>query len=278
MPIAFRTRQVAIPAGTGRRDIDDSVSFGAPMRSAAVTINGFQLGLRSWRQSPGRHTPLVSALQAALVLASIVVMSGWLWRPVRGYAAAADIAQSQVECPVPICAAPIGTEFPSQVTFFSEAGLWGDSLTIEVPVSEPIETVRIVTNTELNNANLLKRISSVRLQCGSRTSQAVLFTASNMWSQFGDAQPFFCDPGQTVETNLHTDASWVADKVGSVYFVAHARQVDERPLSLIVTNAWVQQLDDLPSGAKADGEPRLADFLFCIHAPAEPYAGSRAVW
>ena len=43
MSIAFRTRQVALPAGTGRRDINDSVSFGSPVRSAAVTINGFQL-------------------------------------------------------------------------------------------------------------------------------------------------------------------------------------------------------------------------------------------
>ncbi len=43
MPIAFRTRQVSIPAGTGRRDINDSVSFGAPVRSAAVAVNGFQL-------------------------------------------------------------------------------------------------------------------------------------------------------------------------------------------------------------------------------------------
>ena len=43
MPIAFRNRQVAIPAGTGRRDINDSVSFGSPVRSAAVTVNGFQL-------------------------------------------------------------------------------------------------------------------------------------------------------------------------------------------------------------------------------------------
>jgi hypothetical protein len=43
MPIAFRTRQVAIPSGTGRRNINDSVSFGSLVRSAAVTINGFQL-------------------------------------------------------------------------------------------------------------------------------------------------------------------------------------------------------------------------------------------
>jgi hypothetical protein len=43
MPIAFRTRQVSIPPGTGRRDINDSVSFGSPVRSAAVALNGFQL-------------------------------------------------------------------------------------------------------------------------------------------------------------------------------------------------------------------------------------------
>jgi hypothetical protein len=43
MPIAFRTRQVSIPAGTGRSDINDSVSFRSPVRSAAVALNGFQV-------------------------------------------------------------------------------------------------------------------------------------------------------------------------------------------------------------------------------------------
>jgi hypothetical protein len=43
MPIAFSTRQVSIPAGTGRRGINDSVSFGSPVRNAAVAVNGFQL-------------------------------------------------------------------------------------------------------------------------------------------------------------------------------------------------------------------------------------------
>jgi hypothetical protein len=218
--------------------------------------------VRSWftarARSSGRHTPPFSALQAALVLVGIVVMSGGLWGPVRGHAAAADTAQPQVLYPIPLCdLAPIGTEFPSRVTFFSEAGLWGDSLTIEAPVSEPIETVRLVTNTDLDDANLRKRISSVRLQCGSRQSQVVLFTAANMWSEFGDAQPFYCEPCQTEEINLHTDASWIADRVGSVYFVAHARQAHVIPLSVLVTNSWMQQLDDLPSGAEADGGPRL---------------------
>jgi hypothetical protein len=43
MPIAFRTRQVSIPSGTGRREINDSVSFGSPVRSAALALNGFQV-------------------------------------------------------------------------------------------------------------------------------------------------------------------------------------------------------------------------------------------
>jgi hypothetical protein len=195
---------------------------------------------------PGQHTFSFSALPAALVLVGSAVMSGWLWGPVRGHVATADIAQPQVQCPITICA-PVGTEFPSQVTFFSEAGLWGDSLTIEAPVSEPIETVRLATNTDLEHANLLKRISSVRLQCGSRQSQVVLFTASNMWSEFGDyARPFYCEPGQTVEINLHTEAPELADKVGSVYFVAHARQAGDTPLSDLITDAWAPI-----------GEPRL---------------------
>jgi hypothetical protein len=216
-------------------------------------------------RSPGRYTPPVSALQAALVVVGIAVMSGGLWGLVRGHAAAADIAQPQVQYPSTVCdVAPIGTEFPSRVTFFSEAGLWGDSLTIEAPVSEPIETVRLVTNADLDDANLRKRISSVRLQCGSRRSQVVLFTAANMWSEFGDAQPFDCKSCQSEEINLHTDASWIADQVGSVYFVAHAgraRSIADiyvgQTLSTVVTNTWTQQLADLPSGAEADGGPRL---------------------
>ncbi|ETX06274.1 MAG: hypothetical protein ETSY2_18120 [Candidatus Entotheonella gemina] len=43
MTIAFRTRHVSIPSGTGRRNMNDSVSFGSNVRSAAVTVNGFQL-------------------------------------------------------------------------------------------------------------------------------------------------------------------------------------------------------------------------------------------
>jgi hypothetical protein len=65
-----------------------------------------------------------------------------------------------------------------------------------------------------------------------------------------------------VDINLHMEAPELADKVGSVYFVAHARQADDAPLPTLVTNAWRQQLDDLPSWAEANGGPRLRMISF----------------
>ena len=43
MPIAFSTRNVPIPSGKGRREINESTTFGSRVRSAAVAINGFKL-------------------------------------------------------------------------------------------------------------------------------------------------------------------------------------------------------------------------------------------
>ncbi|RMG17507.1 MAG: hypothetical protein D6730_23935 [Bacteroidetes bacterium] len=42
-PLAFRTRSVQIPAGTGRRRIEGSVSFDSPVRQAGVALNGYKL-------------------------------------------------------------------------------------------------------------------------------------------------------------------------------------------------------------------------------------------
>jgi hypothetical protein len=254
------TTNMAHQQGVGQvaHHIDNAEHGGVTMYVKTQVVKPwFTTGARRAR----RRTSPVSTLQAVL---AIVVISGGLWQPTR--TAAANIAQPQVQCPVTICG-PVGTEFPSQVTLFSEAGLWGDRLTIEAPVSEPIETVRLATNTDLAHANLLKRISSIRLQCGSREAQVVLFTAANMWSEFGKyARPFYCAPGQTVDINLHTEAPELADQVGSVYFVAHARQAHGIPLSDLVTDAWTEQLADLPSGAKADGGPRLQLIAFFAFA------------
>jgi hypothetical protein len=43
MSVAFRTRNVSIPSGTGRRSINDSVTFGSTVVSAGIAVNGFKL-------------------------------------------------------------------------------------------------------------------------------------------------------------------------------------------------------------------------------------------
>jgi hypothetical protein len=44
MPVDFRTSTTVIPNGTvGRVTLTDSVTFGSPVQSAAVAINGFQV-------------------------------------------------------------------------------------------------------------------------------------------------------------------------------------------------------------------------------------------
>ncbi len=43
MAVEFNTRQVAIPSGTGRRSINDSVTFGSDVIRAGIAVNGFKL-------------------------------------------------------------------------------------------------------------------------------------------------------------------------------------------------------------------------------------------
>jgi hypothetical protein len=43
MPVDFRTPRVAIPSGTGRRSINDSVTFGSRVLRAGIAVNGFKL-------------------------------------------------------------------------------------------------------------------------------------------------------------------------------------------------------------------------------------------
>lgn len=43
MPLDFRRRTIQIPNGTGRRSIDDSVTFNSRVRRADVALNGFKL-------------------------------------------------------------------------------------------------------------------------------------------------------------------------------------------------------------------------------------------
>jgi hypothetical protein len=43
MPIDFRTVSINIPAGTGRRTIPGSATFGSQVRRAGIALNGFAL-------------------------------------------------------------------------------------------------------------------------------------------------------------------------------------------------------------------------------------------
>lgn len=43
MALDFRRRRVTIPYGTGRRIINDSVTFGSSVNRADIALNGFQL-------------------------------------------------------------------------------------------------------------------------------------------------------------------------------------------------------------------------------------------
>lgn len=43
MSVAFQTRSITIPSGTGRRSLNSSVTFDSRVNSAAVALNGFAL-------------------------------------------------------------------------------------------------------------------------------------------------------------------------------------------------------------------------------------------
>lgn len=147
---------------------------------------------------------------------------------------------------------------PTTVTFFSEAGFWGTRLSVQMQPTGAEEVTRVVTKGQIEGANLLRRISSIRIQCGGRASQIAIFQSWNLWSEFATtAKPYYCNPGETVSINLHNDAPAFADRVGSVYMVTHGRAHNSVAFSTFLTNAWTAQLDNLPSGAEASGPVRL---------------------
>jgi hypothetical protein len=151
---------------------------------------------------------------------------------------------------------------PVTLTFYSEAGFWGTHLIIKVFPSEADETQRLITRAMIENANLLDRISSVRLDCGSRGAQVMLFRAKNTaasvfsWTENSADRRLECDPGGVAEMNLHTDAPGLADKLGSGYLIAHARAAEIGFFSVPLLNQWNAELAEM-DGATADGEPEL---------------------
>jgi hypothetical protein len=155
-------------------------------------------------------------------------------------------------------------ETPTVLTLYSEAGFWGNQLRTQILASDGNETVEVITSTELAAANLLSRISSVRLRCGSRDSHVMLHTGRHTssdlrrWSALGVGYPIHCSANTTRLVNLHTDAVQLADRVGSVYFVAHARDIQLAYPSDLIERVWPRALQQrMPAGARADGAVQL---------------------
>jgi hypothetical protein len=151
----------------------------------------------------------------------------------------------------------------SRLTLYSEPDFSGDRLTITLTHGDSNERRRLVTRSELEDANLLDRASSLRLQCGDRSAQVLLFAWRNNsstiagWNENARGEPVYCSPGQTISWNLHVHAPAYADKVGSVYFLSHADNARTDLFSSHLRDAWEEGLADLGSGSRAQGPLQL---------------------
>jgi hypothetical protein len=197
--------------------------------------------------------------KTTIVLGALLALAGCAMEG----ATAEDEAAVAAEEDLLIRGTTVFADPPTRLTVYSEAGLWGTNIDVPLTPSGTAEQIRLITKTQVEAAGLLRRISSVRLSCGARDAHVVLFndyntsTSLSGWSEFGTGHMVYCSAGQTVEVNLHTQAPGYADRVASIYFVQHAREVSELGLSWLVTSFWNASLDELPDGAEASGGPRL---------------------
>jgi hypothetical protein len=151
----------------------------------------------------------------------------------------------------------LGNPDTSTVTFFSEAGLDGDSLTRDLTPTSLSEAVRPITFSEITYANLARRISSVRLTCGSRPSTVTVLSAANSstdtstWSSGGPGFMLACNPGQTVTVNLHATVPNLADAVGSAYFLVHATHKTELLLFSTLVASDLKSVSSFGGGVTA---------------------------
>lgn len=215
------------------------------------------------RQSvSARSTLSVGAVLVGLSAPALVFVM--VWGGVRAHAFRASARDGALFGPEVVQNASVVSETPSVLILYSEANFWGQQWRTELMPPRLREDSSVITSTQLQEANLLGRISSVRLRCGSRDSHVVLFTARNTssrisgWTPSGFAYPISCVAGTTRLVNLHADEPRVADKVGSIYLVVHAPGITVAPFSELVENNWPRYLaDKLPDGAKMNGNAVL---------------------
>jgi hypothetical protein len=120
-------------------------------------------------------------------------------------------------------------------------------VTQKVFPSSANEAVSLVTFDTIEKANLVSRISSVRLVCGGRATQLTLLDFPNTgdltnWWPSGTSFILECTPFQTVTADLHQMAPQLDDNVGSAHLLAHARSHKTSTVfSAIVAANWAGQ-------------------------------------
>jgi hypothetical protein len=164
------------------------------------------------------------------------------------------VAQPEVSPP----ATPTAT-----LVVYSEAGFYGDTLVQSATPATNNEAVNLIRTAQIQAANLLGRSSSFRLVCGTRDAEVVLFkdinngTTLHDWSEFSVGRVFTCKANETRSVNLHQEAPELADNVGSIYLVSHARKAFQAGFAAFVRSNWNQSLGSLSDGASADGGAQL---------------------
>lgn len=137
----------------------------------------------------------------------------------------------------------------ARVTFYSETGQWGTRLTASAPVLGPDESRRLVTTTEIEGAGLGRRISSVRLSCGSRAASLTLFVHPNRGTDFGGfgagtdrSYLVACAANQVVDVDLHRDAPQYADRVAAAHLVNMPNPYENVPFTYVLSALWEAEL------------------------------------
>ena len=159
---------------------------------------------------------------------------------------------------------PAVPETPTVLILYSEAGFWGQQLRTQLVPPRLREDAEVITSTELQNADLLGRVSSVRLRCGSRDSHVMLSAGRNTsgylsgMSASAAGYPILCRANTTTLVNFHTNAPQLADRVASVYFVVHAPDIALTDIASLVQNNWDREVRaKLPDGARVNGPAKL---------------------
>jgi hypothetical protein len=129
--------------------------------------------------------------------------------------------------------APAAAEVATTVTVFSEAGQWGDSLSRGTPTGSWPDTFQetFVKQSDIEAQNLLHRISSARVVCGTRPSDVWFFDSGNVDFPYDhDFYQVSCNAGETVNVNFHAsnvhtspNNHALGDKVTSFRIVANPR-------------------------------------------------------